>query len=31
VLVTYRAGRDDLKGLDGEALAVEFVPEEWRR
>ena len=29
VLVTYRAKRDDAKNFDGEALAVEFIPEDW--
>ena len=29
VLVTYRPGRDQRSASDGEALAVEFVPEDW--
>jgi hypothetical protein len=31
VLVTYRPKRDDAKNFDGEALAVEFIPEDWNR
>ncbi|HYH85160.1 MAG TPA: tetratricopeptide repeat protein [Pyrinomonadaceae bacterium] len=31
VLVTYRAKRDGAKDCDGEALAVEFIPEDWNR
>lgn len=30
VLVTYRASRNTQSGVDGEVLAVEFVPPEWR-
>ncbi len=29
VLVTYKPRRDRLRASDGEALAVEFVPEDW--
>jgi hypothetical protein len=29
VLVTYRASRNTQSGVDGEVLAVEFVPPEW--
>ncbi|PYS80362.1 MAG: hypothetical protein DMF67_20670 [Acidobacteria bacterium] len=29
VLVTYRPKRDERVGSDGEALAVEFIPEDW--
>jgi Flp pilus assembly protein TadD len=29
VLVTYKRKRDDARDFDGEALAVEFVPEDW--
>jgi tetratricopeptide (TPR) repeat protein len=29
VLVTYRPKRDGRAGSDGEALAVEFIPEDW--
>jgi tetratricopeptide (TPR) repeat protein len=31
VLVTYRPRRDAAKNCDGEALAVEFIPEDWNR
>ncbi|HWW77422.1 MAG TPA: tetratricopeptide repeat protein, partial [Pyrinomonadaceae bacterium] len=30
-LVTYRPGRDEGASTDGEAVAVEFVPEDWNR
>jgi tetratricopeptide (TPR) repeat protein len=30
-LVTYRPKRDDRQGSDGEAVAVEFIPEDWNR
>jgi predicted Zn-dependent protease len=30
-LVTYRPKRDEHAGTDGEAVAVEFVPEDWNR
>ncbi|HJQ32807.1 MAG TPA: tetratricopeptide repeat protein [Pyrinomonadaceae bacterium] len=30
-LVTYRPNRDERSGSDGEAVAVEFVPEDWNR
>ena len=30
VLVTYRPKRDDKQNFDGEALAVEFIPEDWQ-
>lgn len=29
VVVTYRAARNTQSGVDGEVLAVEFVPPEW--
>jgi tetratricopeptide (TPR) repeat protein len=29
VLVTYRSPRDDKQPFDGEAVAVEFIPENW--
>ena len=29
VLVTYRSPRDDKQPFDGEAVAVEFIPEDW--
>ncbi|MBV9927037.1 MAG: DUF1570 domain-containing protein [Acidobacteria bacterium] len=29
VLVTYRSRRDDKQPFDGEALAVEFIPDNW--
>lgn len=29
VLVTYRSRRDDQQPFDGEAVAVEFIPENW--
>lgn len=29
VLITYRSRRDDQQPFDGEALAVEFIPENW--
>jgi len=29
VLVTYRPKRDAAQTADGEALAVEFIPEDW--
>ena len=29
VLVTYRSRRDDKQTFDGEAVAVEFIPEDW--
>jgi tetratricopeptide (TPR) repeat protein len=31
VLVTYRARPGDKPGFDGDALAVEFIPEDWNR
>lgn len=30
VLVTYRSPRDDQQPFDGEAVAVEFIPEDWK-
>ncbi|HEX8290813.1 MAG TPA: DUF1570 domain-containing protein [Pyrinomonadaceae bacterium] len=30
VLITYRSRRDDQQTFDGEAVAVEFVPEDWK-
>jgi len=30
-LVTYRPARDEGASTDGEAVAVEFVPEDWNR
>ena len=30
VLVTYRTKRDERAGSDGEAVAVEFIPEDWQ-
>ena len=30
VLVTYRSKRDERAASDGEALAVEFIPEDWQ-
>src|SRR5829696_1778444 len=29
VLITYRSPRDDQQPFDGEAVAVEFIPEDW--
>jgi hypothetical protein len=29
VLVTYRSRRDGQQPFDGEAVAVEFIPEDW--
>ncbi|MBV8859757.1 MAG: DUF1570 domain-containing protein [Acidobacteria bacterium] len=29
VLITYRSPRDDKQPFDGEAVAVEFIPEDW--
>ena len=30
VLVTYKPKRNQQRATDGEALAVEFVPEDWK-
>ena len=29
VLVTYRSPRDTMQPFDGEAVAVEFIPDDW--